>query len=265
MQQAVITLLSDFGLKDSYVAEMKGVILCVHPKAKIIDISHEIEKFDILMGAFVLASATPYFPKDTIHVAVVDPGVGTDRRPIILETKNGYLVGPDNGVLMLAASKQGLKHACVIENSEFMHPRVSKTFHGRDVFAPAAAHLARGVAITEFGRKIRDYTVPDFGKPRLEGSVACGEIIYVDTFGNLISNVPSALLEKAGIKEEMQVKIGAKVKSVKLYTAYDHAPLGETIGIIGSHDFLEISVNQGVALNQFKVKRGDSIRIWQTC
>ena len=115
------------------------------------------------------------------------------------------------------------------------------------------------------GRKIRDYTVPDFAKPHLEGSVACGEIIYVDTFGNLISNVPAALLEKAGIKEEMQVKIGAKVESLKLYAAYDHAPLGETIGIIGSHDFLEISVNQGVALNQFKVKRGDSIRIWQTC
>ncbi|UCH32721.1 MAG: SAM-dependent chlorinase/fluorinase [Candidatus Bathyarchaeota archaeon] len=264
MRQVIITLLSDFGLKDSYVAEMKGTILCVLPKAKIIDISHDIDKFDIRMGAFVLASAIPYFPQNTVHVAVVDPGVGTERRPIILKTKNCYLVGPDNGVLMLAAINQGLKHVYVIENPEFMLQRVSKTFHGRDVFAPAAAHLARGISIAEFGREIRDYVVPDFAQPHLEGSVACGEILHIDNFGNIISNIPSALLEKVGIKEKIHVKIGAKAKSIKLHAAYDYAPLGETIAIFGSHDFLEISINQGAASKQFNGKRGDSIRVWPT-
>jgi S-adenosylmethionine hydrolase len=141
----LITLTSDFGLKDPYVAEMKGVILTINPQATIIDVTHSVEKFNFSLGSFILASAAPYFPKDTIHMVVIDPDVGTERRAILIQTKRGFFVGPDNGVLMLAAQNQGIEHLYELSNPKFMLPKVSSTFHGRDVFAPAAAHLDRGV------------------------------------------------------------------------------------------------------------------------
>ena len=135
MTRPIVTLMTDFGLKDPYVAEMKGVILDICPSAEIVDVSHEIEKFNTRMGAYVLASASPYFPKGTINVAVVDPRVGTERRGLCIETARGYFIGPDNGVLVLAARAQGIKHVRVIKNAKFLLPNVSHTFHGRDVFA----------------------------------------------------------------------------------------------------------------------------------
>ena len=158
----MITLTSDFGLKDPYVAEMKGVILTINPNATIIDITHDVEKFDIRMGAFMLASAAPYFPKGTVHLAVVDPGVGTERRAILVQTKQGFFVGPDNGVLMLAAKNQGIEHIYELSNPKFMLPKVSATFHGRDIFAPAAAYLDIGVKPAEFGPEITDAVMPEF-------------------------------------------------------------------------------------------------------
>ncbi len=137
----MITLTSDFGLKDPYVAEMKGVILTINPNATLVDITHEIEKFNVRAAAFALASAAPYFPDGTVHLAVVDPGVGTDRRAIVIQTKKGFFVGPDNGVLVLAAQSQGIEHMYQLSNPKFMMPKVSSTFHGRDIFAPAAAYL----------------------------------------------------------------------------------------------------------------------------
>src|SRR5208283_4092285 len=131
----MITLTSDFGLKDPYVAEMKGVILTINPKAALIDITHEVEKFNIRMAAFMLASAAPYFPQGTIHMAVVDPGVGTQRRAILIQTKRSVFVGPDNGILILAAQPRGIEHAYQLTNPKFMLPKISNTFHGRDIFA----------------------------------------------------------------------------------------------------------------------------------
>ena len=144
----MITLTSDFGLKDPYVAEMKGAILTINPKATTIDVTHDVEKFNIREGAFMLASAAPYFPKGTVHLVVVDPGVGTERRAILIETKLGFFVGPDNGVLVLAAKNQGIKHIYQLTNPKFTLPNISGTFHGRDIFAPAAAHLDRGVKLS---------------------------------------------------------------------------------------------------------------------
>jgi S-adenosylmethionine hydrolase len=141
----MITLTSDFGLKDPYVAEMKGVILTIIPNATLVDITHDIEKFNIRMAAFTLASVAPYFPKGTVHLAVVDPGVGTQRRAILVQTTQGFFVGPDNGILILPAQNQGIEHIYQLTNPKFMLPGVSSTFHGRDVFAPAAAHLDKGV------------------------------------------------------------------------------------------------------------------------
>ena len=165
----MITLTSDFGLKDPYVAEMKGVILTINPNATIIDITHDVEKFDIRMGAFMLASAAPYFSKGTVHLAVVDPGVGTERRAILVQTKQGFFVGPDNGVLMLAAKNQGIEHTYELSNPKFMLPKVSATFHGRDIFAPAAAYLDIGVKPAEFGPEITDAVMPEFTRVKREG------------------------------------------------------------------------------------------------
>ncbi|MDH5734147.1 MAG: S-adenosyl-l-methionine hydroxide adenosyltransferase family protein, partial [Candidatus Bathyarchaeota archaeon] len=252
-----------FGLKDSYVAEMKAVILSKCPEVKIVDISHEIDKFNIRMGAFVLASAAPYFPKDTVHVAVVDPGVGTKRHPIIIETKHSYFVGPDNGVLILAASKKGVWHAYVIENPQYMLPKVSKTFHGRDIFASVAAHLAAGVNASQFGKEIRDYVEPDFAKPRLKGDTIFGEVLHIDSFGNIITNILSNILKKLTVRENesIWIEIGKKTATLKLCSAYGNVSLGKALAIVGSHGFLGISVNQGNAAKRFKARCGDSIQV----
>ena len=158
----MITLTSDFGLKDPYVAEMKGVILSINSKTTIVDITHGIEKFDIRTGAFILASVVLYFPKGTVHIVVVDPGVGTNRRPILVESKQGFFVGPDNGVLMLAAQKLGSEHIFELNNRKFMLPKISSTFHGRDVFAPAATYLDMGMKPLEFGPEINNAINPEF-------------------------------------------------------------------------------------------------------
>jgi S-adenosylmethionine hydrolase len=260
---SIITLLSDFGLKDPYVAEMKAVILSIHPQARVIDITHEIEKFNIRMGAFVLASATPYFPAGTIHVAVVDPGVGTKRRPIIVETKRSYYVGPDNGLLMLAAQKEGVCHVYHVNNPQYMFPRVSRTFHGRDIFAPAAAHLAKGSSSFEFGPEIQDYALPKFAKTHARKGELLGEILHIDDFGNVVSNISAEELEKMGIREgcSLRVKLDGKALTLKLCSAYGEVAAKTPLAIIGSSDFLEVSVNQGSASRMFKAKIGGPLRV----
>jgi S-adenosylmethionine hydrolase len=263
LRKPVVGLLSDFGLKDSYVAEVKAVILRICPNVQIVDISHEVAKFDVRMGAFLLASAVPYFPKGTVHVAVVDPGVGTKRRPIIVETKRGFLVGPDNGVLMLAAEREGVKNVFMIDNPRFMLPRVSKTFHGRDVFAPVAAFLAKGRLPSEMGPRITNYAVPDFSKPLIRGSVLTGMVLHVDDFGNIITNISSNELEriKAKTGDDLLVKLGKMSHMVKCCSAYGEVGANELLALVGGHGFLEISVNQGDAAKRLNVTAGMHIRI----
>ncbi len=264
LSSPLITLLSDFGLKDPYVAEMKAVILTICPKARIIDISHSIEKFNVRMGAFVLASAAPCFPKDTIHIAVVDPGVGTRRRAILAETKYAFYIGPDNGLLMLAACREKIRRVCSIANPKLMLPRVSSTFHGRDVFAPAAAHLANGTPLTQFGSEIRDYAMPHFAAPLLKAGRVVSEILHIDDFGNIITNVTGAELEKAGfrIKELLTIRLRNKSFHANLCEAYGDVAPKAALALIGSHDFLEISVNQGSAAKMFNVKAGDNVVVY---
>lgn len=259
---SIITLLSDFGLKDPYVAEMKAVLLSIHPQARIVDITHEVEKFNIRMGAFVLASATPYFPPGTIHVAVVDPGVGTERRPIIVKTKRSYYVGPDNGLLMLAAQKEGVDQVYHINNPQYMLPRVSRTFHGRDIFAPVAAYLATKRP-SAFGPEIQDYAFPEFAKPQVRASELLGEVLHIDGFGNIISNISAEGIGKIGICEgdSLHVKLDSETLTLKLCSAYGEVPAKTPLAIIGSSDFLEISINQGSASRTFKTKTGDSLRV----
>ncbi len=260
---SVITLLSDFGTKDPYVAEMKAVILSMQPHTRIVDISHEIEKFNIRMGAFVLASAAPYFPAGTIHVAVVDPGVGTKRRPIIVETKHSFYVGPDNGLLMLAAQKEGIDNVYFINNRQYMLPRVSRTFHGRDIFAPAAAHLADRKHPSKFGPKIRDYALPRFVKPQVRRGELLGEVLHIDDFGNVISNISFEDLEKGGFHEgfSLRVRLNSKTLTLRLCSTYGEVPAKTPLATIGSGSFLEVSVNQGNASRMFKAKIGCPLRV----
>jgi S-adenosylmethionine hydrolase len=242
---------------------MKAVILSIHPKVFIVDITHDITKFNILMGAFVLASAAPYFSAGSIHVAVVDPGVGTRRRAIIVETKRSYYVGPDNGLMMLAAQREGIEHVYHVTNPQYMLPRVSRTFHGRDIFAPAAAHLAKGDAPSESGPEIQDYSLPEFAQPRVRRGDLIGEVIHIDDFGNVVSNFSEKDLKRMGIHDEctLCVKLNDRMCTLKLCSAYSQVPAGTPLTIIGSSDFLEVSVNQGSASRMFKVKTGDSIQI----
>jgi len=263
METPIVTLLSDFGLKDPYVAEMKAVIMRICPEARIIDVSHDIEKFNIRMGAFVLASAAPYFPKGTIHVAVVDPGVGTKRRPILIEASHALYVGPDNGLLLLAAQKQGVRHVFNITNSHYMLSRVSKTFHGRDIFAPVAAHLASGSDPADFGSEIQDYVIPKFAKPELTANEFRGEVLHIDDFGNIITNISAEDFEKTRIKDgsTFQLRLKGKITALKFCSAYGETPIGKPLALIGSHDFLEISINQGNASKKFGIKTGDQITV----
>ncbi|UCE57731.1 MAG: S-adenosyl-l-methionine hydroxide adenosyltransferase family protein [Candidatus Bathyarchaeota archaeon] len=260
---SIITLLSDFGLSDPYVAEMKAIILSIHPRVFIVDITHNITKFNIRVGAFVLASAAPYFSARSIHVAVVDPGVGTKRRAIIVETKRSYYVGPDNGLVMLAAQREGIRHVYHVNNPQYMLPRISRTFHGRDIFAPAAAHLAKGSPPSEFGPEIKDYSFPEFARPRVRKGCLIGEVLYIDDFGNVVTNLLEKDLKKMDMHDEcaLCVRLNDKMLTLRLCSAYGQVPAGTPLAIIGSSDFLEVSVNQGSASRMFKVKIGDSLQV----
>jgi len=257
----IITLTTDFGLKDPYAAEMKAAILGISSNAAIVDITHEIEKFNIRMGAYVLASVASYFPKGAIHVAVVDPGVGTRRRPILIQTRQGFFIGPDNGLLILAAEQQGINRIYEITNPRFMLPRVSSTFHGRDVFAPAAAHLANGVHPAEFGSEISDAAKPEFTKVTLRKDVLVGEILHVDNFGNIITNIGEKEIARIRTKDVVNVELPNQKLKLKLRKAYGEAKRQEPLALIGSHNYLEIAINQGNAGEKFKAKLGDKIKI----
>jgi S-adenosylmethionine hydrolase len=261
MPSKIITLTTDFGWKDPYAAEMKAAILSICPNAVIVDITHEIAKFNIRMGAYVLASAVPYFPKGSVHVAVVDPGVGTRRRPIVIQTKQGFFVGPDNGLLVLAAEKQGIISVHELANQRFMLPQVSNTFHGRDIFAPAAAHLLNGVNPAEFGPEIREVAKPEFAKVTRKNGVLVGEVLHVDGFGNIITNINEKEVAQSRVNGAVNVELAGKKLKLKFCKAYGEAESQKPLALIGSHGFLEISLNQGSAAEKFKTQAGDKVTI----
>jgi hypothetical protein len=242
---------------------MKAVILSINPQTQVIDVTHQISKFDIRMGAYVLASVAPYFPRGTVHVAVVDPGVGTKRRPIIVETSRNLYVGPDNGLLMLAAHKEDIKNVYAIENPEYMLPHVSNTFHGRDIFAPAAAHLTHGNKPSTFGATIHDYVVPDFTKPHKENGGLRGQILHIDDFGNIISNVSAEDLKTMGFREGDSLVVGLadKTLNVRFCGAYGEVPSDTPLALIGGSNFLELAVNRGSASTVFGATVGESFRV----
>jgi hypothetical protein len=245
---------------------MKAVIFGISPDARIVDITHSIDKFNIRMGAFILASAMHYFPKNTIHVAIVDPRVGTTRRALIVQTKRYLFVGPDNGLLMLAAEKDGINQVYTIVNSKFMLPRISSTFHGRDIFAPVVAHLANGTPPKKFGPEVQDFCKPCFAKPVVQAdSELTGEVLHIDDFGNLITNIMSEDLKKGGIEGArfLTVRLKGMLLRLSFCRTYGEVPPRSPLALIGGHDFLEIAVNQGNALWKLKAKVGDAVIVSQ--
>lgn len=250
MSARIITLTTDFGTQDGYVAAMKGVILGICPEATLVDISHEIPPQDIRAGAFVLAGAAPYFPAGTIHLAVVDPGVGSDRRPVVVQTARALYVGPDNGLFDRCLRAEGWVGAFELANAAFRRPEVSCTFHGRDVFAPAAAHLARGLDPRDLGPPVRDLVGLEIPDPIDRGDSVEGLVVHVDRFGNLITN-----LEPRHLPAEPIVRIEGRAVG-GIVRAYADAPPGAPLAIWGSAGTLEISVRDGSACERFGVGRG---------
>ncbi len=195
----IISLLSDFGLDDPYVAEMKGVILTANPDLKIVDVSHGIERHNVAMGSFILETALSYFPKGSIHVAVVDPGVGTERLPLVVDCKKGILVGPDNGLLVRAAKRLGLNAAYQIDSRRFEGEKVSFTFHGRDIFARTAARLAAGLKPNVVGAEVKRLVELDIPTVSISNGRASCTVLYVDSFGNVILNLAEESITGLGL------------------------------------------------------------------
>jgi S-adenosylmethionine hydrolase len=259
----LISLLTDFGLVDSYVSEMKAIILSICPSARILDISHLVEKFNIRMGAFLLASAAPAFPPGATHVGVVDPGVGSERRAIVVKTKRSLFVGPDNGLLIPAARAESIQHVYEISNRSMMMDKVSVTFHGRDVFAAVAAHLARGIPEQECGDEIMDYIKPSYAEPKFDGKTAVCEVLHVDGFGNILTNLPRQMLSEMNAKTggKIKVSIGKKRLSIRQVHTYSDLKANEFGLLIGSHGFLEIACKETSAGKRLGAKAGVTVRL----
>jgi len=260
---SIITLLSDFGLRDSYVAEMKGVILSIKPDAVIIDITHQVEPFNVRMGAYILARAAPRFPPGTIHVAVVDPGVGTSRRSIVVEGRRSFYVGPDNGLLVLAAKREGVKGVYEIRNPKYLPEEVSGTFHGRDIFSRVAAYLAKGVPPSDFGPELKRYVQPSYTQVERVCGGLVGEVVHIDNFGNVVTNISEEDMEEIGVQRGtlLCVDLAGKGLRLRFCSAYGEVPIGTPLAIIGSGGFLELSINQGDAARKYGSRVSDRVEV----
>jgi S-adenosylmethionine hydrolase len=256
----IITLLTDFGNQDPYVAAMKGVILSLNPDAVLVDLTHEVPPQDIIAGAFLLSEATPYFPPGTIHVAVVDPGVGTPRRALAAWAREQFWVGPDNGIFHLAFHKSPALDLVSLENSEYFRGSVSRTFQGRDIFAPVAAHLSLGTPLDAFGPSLTDPIALPWPEPSFTPEAVRGEIVYVDGFGNLVSNIKGSDL-MAWLGEKPHVVILGSLTLKTLFHTYGEVAAGEFLSLVGSHGYLEIACAQGNASRRLGVGKGRSLSV----
>jgi len=254
----LVTLLTDFGQSDVYVGVMKGTIAQVNPHLNIIDLTHDISPQDLAAGRFCLMNAYPYFPTGTVHVAVVDPGVGSQRRAIALQLDRGFLVGPDNGLFSGVLDRYPVIAAVELTNPEYWHtPEPSATFHGRDIFAPAGAHLASGVPIAQLGGAIDPATLVqlpiDAWTQTSEGMVGC--IQYCDRFGNLVTNIPGYLTKGKNFA------VAIDNTTIKSGYTYSDALPGSAIALVGSHGWVEIAVNGGSAATNLDLKVGAVVKI----
>jgi len=265
VSRPIITLTTDFGLSDHFVGVMKGVILGIQPAAQVIDISHGVQPFQIADGAFTIAQAYRYFPKKTIHVVVVDPGVGSARRPLLAEMAGQYFIAPDNGVLSMIFTREQPKVRHITSERYFLHP-LSRTFHGRDVFSPVAAHLAAGVTPAKFGKRIEDYLRASFDEPKkgdkptqTDKRTWAGVILKADHFGNLATNFhidqfPSIRTHAFSLNAGPQ-------PIARLALTFSECAPGELFVIVGSSGYLEIAASQGSAAKALGCGAGSPVEL----
>lgn len=255
----VITLTTDFGLQDYYVSAMKAVMLGIAPDVRLVDISHEIPSQDIMAGSWILKNSAMLFPSGTVHLVVVDPGVGTNRNPIALRIADQYFVGPDNGIFSLLTQDQDFS-AVRLTNHRYWRDHPSNTFHGRDIFAPAAAHLSDGVKLEDLGEPLDElvtyrWTVPIADKDGLEGMV-----IHIDKFGNLITNISESLLREVIGEKSVKIYVGNTILD-EIASTFGKVTEGEPVVYIGSSGMLEIGINKGNAEEMLGVQKGAQISI----
>ena len=259
MSSAIITLTTDFGTRDPFVGLMKGVMFQIAPGVRLVDLTHEISPHDVLEGALALEAAVPFFPPGTIHLAVVDPGVGSARRPLAIAAAGQQFVGPDNGLFSFLFSADGWS-AVRLEAAAYRLPAVSQTFHGRDLFAPAAAHLALGTPLHRFGSPVTDPVVIRWPTARREGDQLVGEVIHADRFGNLVTSVRVPDLPALGPASSLIVEVEEKEVG-RLVGCYADLPLAGVGAVVGSSGRMEISVREGSAAAVLGARRGSSVRV----
>ncbi len=253
----IVTLTTDFGPSDFYAGAMKGVIYTINPLATIVDITHSVQSFDLLDGALTIAQSYYLYPKDTIHVVVVDPGVGTDRRPILATVGDHYFIAPDNGVLSLVYEREERISVRHITSTHYFRQPVSQTFHGRDIFAAVAGWFSKGMDSGKFGETIEDYVRFNAPRARCEAGTVRGIVLKVDKFGSLITNItPNDVPQMFG--GDFQLTVG-NATITKLFSSYAEGAKGEPFVIIGSGGFLEISVNKGSAAQVAGANKGSDV------
>ena len=262
----VITLLTDFGTGAEYVGVMKGVILSINPAATIVDLTHQIDSQDIEQAAFTIHSSYGYFPEGTVHLIVVDPGVGSQRALLALEMQKQFFIAPDNGVLTLLFGEEDITSLIRITNSSYFLASISRTFHGRDIIAPVGAHVAGGVALRKLGAEmdLQDAVRLDNLYARIsENGEVVGKIVFIDDFGNLITNIDVTHLSEVyrlGLEKKIQAKVGPHVIE-GISETYASVPSKTPVALIGSRGYLEIAVNKGDAASVLKAAKGDSVRV----
>jgi S-adenosylmethionine hydrolase len=261
-----LAIITDFGYRDHYVGTMKGVIASIAPSAPVVDITHGVPAQSVAAGAIALRESWRFFPPRTVFLAVVDPGVGTARAPIAIETLTGArFVGPDNGLLWLAANEAGIAKIVKLTSSRHRLTDVSATFHGRDIFAPAAAYLWRGTPLSSLGSALASTSIVQLKLPRPVDSAreVRGEVIYVDGFGNLVSNIDRSALKKFDARfrhKSLSVRIDGGA-TIRLRDAYGDAPKGAPLAIFGSFGLLEVAIRDGNAAVHFAAGPGSSVSL----
>lgn len=259
MARPVIALLTDFGTRDHYAGTMKGVVLGICPDATLVDISHDVPAHDVFAGALELAAACPYFPSGTIFLAVVDPGVGSSRRGIAAEAGDFRFVAPDNGVLTAVLDEHPPKRVVELTERKYARPTVSRTFEGRDRFAPAAAWLARGIDLTALGRPAGAIHRLEIPQPLVESDRIEGEVVRVDHFGNLVTNIRRKTFETLAAGP-LDIRVGAH-QVPRVVSTYADAPPGEVCALFGSTDHLEIAANGASAAAILDLRRGAAVHV----
>lgn len=253
----IITLTTDFGTRDGFVGVMKGVILGINPHVTLVDITHEIEPQNIAQGAFILANAVPYFPPNTIHLIIVDPGVGSARRALAAQVDATFFVAPDNGVLSFVLRPSSF--VVSVTNPAYFLPRVSTTFHGRDIFAPVAAHLSLGVPLDALGTRLDDWVQLASERATRHDDRIIGRVVYIDRFGNAITNIGEDMLRGLD-RARLMVHIGAHtLRGIR--TTYADASPGEALALVSSSWHVEIAVREGNAAHALGIRIGDGVSI----